>query len=279
MNEIFAYPFLLKSISAIIILSITCGIIGTYIVSKRIVFISGAISHASFGGIGIGYFFGFNPILGAIVFSILSSLGIEIIQSKSEIRSDSMIGILWSAGMAIGIIFIYLTPGYAPNLMSYLFGNILMISNNDLIIISIVCLFIIIFFKLLYKEILYIAFDPEFSRTRGLPVNFLNYLLMALISLTIVLTIKMVGIILVISMLTIPQATSGIYTNNFSKTILLSIFFGLLASICGMIISFFVNIPSGATIIFMSVGIFIVLKFVSIINMKLKVAKKMNNSI
>ena len=146
--EIFQFAFFQKSLLAALLASISCGIIGTYIVSKRIVFISGGITHASFGGIGIGYFLGINPIFGALVFGLLSALGIEFFTKKSEIRSDSAIAILWALGMALGIIFIYLTPGYAPNLMSYLFGSILTVTNLDLIFLLINTLIILLFFSI-----------------------------------------------------------------------------------------------------------------------------------
>ena len=124
-TELLQYKFIVNSLLAGILASISCGIIGTYIVTRRMVFLSGGITHASFGGIGIGYFFGFNPVISAAIFGILSALGIEYVSKRSNIREDSAIGILWSFGMAIGIMFVFLTPGYAPNLMSYLFGSIL----------------------------------------------------------------------------------------------------------------------------------------------------------
>ncbi|MBE0666673.1 MAG: metal ABC transporter permease, partial [Bacteroidales bacterium] len=133
MENIFAYTFVLKSLAGALFASITAGLVGTYIVSRRLVFLSGGITHASFGGIGLGYYLGVNPVAGAALFGLSSALGIEYLSSKGKMREDSAIGILWAFGMAIGIIFIYMTPGYAPNLMSYLFGSILTVTWGDLI--------------------------------------------------------------------------------------------------------------------------------------------------
>lgn len=250
MPEFLQYTFFVNALIAIVLTSITCGIIGTYIVSKRLVFISGGITHASFGGIGIGYYMGINPILGATVFSVLSALGIEFFGKRSQIREDSVIGILWSFGMAIGIIFIYITPGYAPNLMGYLFGTILTVTSVDLYLLGGLTLFVIIFFSAMFKTILYISYDVEYARTHKIPVSALNYLLLGLIALTIVLCIKVVGIILVISMLTIPQTISNFFTKDFKKIIFYSIVIGFAGSLTGLFISYGYNIPSGASIIF-----------------------------
>ena len=140
MAGILAYDFVLNAVEAAFLASISCGFIGAYIVARRMVFISGGITHASFGGIGLGYFLGINPILSAAVFSIFSAFGIRLVSKQTDIREDSAIGILWSFGMAIGIIFIYLTPGYAPNLMSYLFGSILTVTKTDLLMMAVLAL-------------------------------------------------------------------------------------------------------------------------------------------
>ena len=184
--ELFQFKFFFNAAFAALLTSISCCIIGTYIVSKRIVFISGGITHASFGGIGLGYYLGFNPIIGAICFSILSALGIEFMAKKTDVREDSAIAIMWSFGMAIGIIFIFLTPGYAPNLLNYLFGNILTVSLTDIFFSLLLATCITIFFVLFIKPIVYISFDEEFSRTRKIRVDLLNYTLISFVALTIV---------------------------------------------------------------------------------------------
>lgn len=258
MIELFEYNFFINAVLAAVITSITCGVIGTYIVTRRIVFISGGITHTSFGGIGLGYFLGFNPLLGAAVFSLLSALGIEFLSKRKEIREDSAIAIMWSFGMAVGIIFIYLTPGYAPDLMSYLFGSILTVSQTELYLTFALCAIVVLFFYLFYKPILYSAFDQDFARTRNIPVAILNYILISLVALTIVLSIKVAGIILIISLLTIPQATANLFVKDFKRIIFISIIIGIGASFAGLIISYYLNIPSGATIIFSLVFIFII---------------------
>ncbi len=258
--ELFQYDFFLKAFLAAVFASISCGIIGSYIVSRRIVFISGGITHASFGGIGLAFFLGFNPLLGAVLFAVLSALGIQFFTKVAEIREDSSIAIWWSLGMALGIIFIYLTPGYTPNLMSYLFGNILTVSSSELWWMFLLNVVIILFFSLLFRKILYIAFDEEFARAAGLPVALFNYLTMILIALTVVLNIRVVGIILILSLLTIPQATANLYTKDFKKLILLSSVFAFFGTITGLFISYFLDIPSGAAIIFTLVTIFAVLR-------------------
>lgn len=268
--ELFQYNFFLNAVCAAILASISCGIIGTYIVARRIVFISGGITHASFGGIGLAWYLGLNPVFGAAVFGVLSALGIEWISKKTDVRQDSVIGILWALGMALGIIFIYMTPGYAPNLMSFLFGNILTVGALDLYLLLGLCLFTIATFLLLLRPILFIAFDEEFARTQKAPVQFLNYLLISLVALAIVLNIRVVGIILVISFLTIPQTIANMFTSDFKKMILGSIAFGILGSFIGLLVSYRINTPSGATIIFSFVILFIVAKIVQLIMISAK---------
>ena len=260
--ELFAYDFFKKAFLAAVFASISCGIIGSYIVSRRIVFISGGITHASFGGVGLAFFLGFNPLLGAAFFAILSALGIQFFTKAAEIREDSSIAIWWSLGMALGIIFIFLTPGYTPNLMSYLFGNILTVTISELWWMFMLNLVIIAFFALFLNKILFVAFDEEFARAAGLRVSLFNYLIMILIALTVVLNIRVVGIILILSLLTIPQATANLYTNDFKKLLVLSSVFAFIGTISGLFISYFLDIPSGAAIIFTLVIIFGVLRVV-----------------
>ncbi len=277
LSSLIGYQFFNNALLAAILASIACGIIGSYIVIKRMVFISGGITHASFGGIGIAYFLGLNPVLGAAVFSILAALGIEWTSIKSSVREDSAIGILWSFGMAIGIIFIFMTPGYAPNLMSYLFGSILTVSATDLWLIGILAVALIVIFSSFYHLILFVAYDEEYARSHNAPVNLIKYLMISLVALTIVLNIRLVGIILVISFLTIPQSTANIFTRNFKYIIILSIIFGIIGSVGGLILSYFYNIPSGATIIFAFVVIFILSRLLKTAMVKISLRKQFNN--
>lgn len=276
MFELLSYPFFLRALIAAALTSITCGIIGTYIVSRRIVFIGGGISHASFGGIGIGYYAGFNPVAGAAVFAVLCAFAIEALAKKTRMGIDALIGVIWSLGMAVGIIFIFITPGYAPDLMSYLFGSILTVSYEFLFVMSGLTILVLLFFFLLFKEILFIAFDEEYAVTQGIPVKIINYLLLSLIALTIVINIKVVGIILVISLLTTPQITARLFTNDFGKIIFYSILFGLLSCFSGLIVSYYLEIPSGASIIFSSIIIFIIMKIIRSFAARIQLNRRIN---
>ncbi len=254
--ELFSFDFFVKAFFAAVLASISCGIIGSYIVSRRIVFVSGGITHASFGGIGLAFLLGFNPLLGAVLFAVLSALGIQFFIKVGHVREDSSIAIWWSFGMALGIIFVFMTPGYTPNLMSYLFGNILTVTVSELIWMFVLTAGIIVFFSLFLRKILYIAFDEEFARAAGLPVTFFNYLTIVLVALTVVLNIRVVGIILILSLLTIPQAAANLFTKDFRKLLVLSSLLAFAGTISGLFISYYLDIPSGAAIIFTLVVIF-----------------------
>jgi zinc transport system permease protein len=255
-KDIFQYQFLKNAVIAAFLVSVVAGVIGTYITSRRLVFLSGGITHASFGGIGLAYYLGINPIVGAIVFSILSAFGIEALSHRKSIREDSAIGILWAFGMAVGIIFIFLTPGYAPNLLSFLFGSILTVTNADLLYLLALNLAVILFFTLFYRPILYIAFDQGFARSQKIPVTLINYILITFIAISIVLSIRVVGIILLISLFTIPPATANIFSNHFGKIIFWSILLSFLGCFVGLLFSYSMNIPSGAAIVVVLVLMF-----------------------
>lgn len=267
--NIFQYDFIIKGLLGAVFASITAGLAGTYVVSKRMVFLSGGITHASFGGIGIGYFIGINPVIGAAVFGIMSALGVEYLSVKQKIREDSAIGILWAFGMAIGIIFIYLTPGYTPNLMSYLFGSILTVTNADLIALGTMSLILILYFGIFYRTILYISFDEVFARTYSSYVNVFKYFTTSLIALTIVLNIRMAGVVLVISLLTIPPNIAMLFTKIYLKIVIWSVIAGFIGTATGYVISYFAGIPVGATIIFTLVIIWVVAKGISQLLLKL----------
>ncbi|HOW30304.1 MAG TPA: metal ABC transporter permease [Bacteroidales bacterium] len=275
--QLLSYDFFRNALLAALLSSITCGIIGSYIVARRMVFISGGITHASFGGIGIGYFLGMNPIVGAVIFSLLSAFGIRLASQRTDIREDSAIGILWSLGMALGIIFIFLTPGYAPNLMNYLFGSVLTVSDTDLWMMLALTILTIAFFSIFYHTILFISFDEEYARSHKAPVELFNYILLALVALAIVLHIRVAGIILVISYLTIPQTTANIFYSDLRRIIFLSIAISLLGSIAGLLISYYLNLPSGATIIFVFVLCFALAKAVRSVMIKAGLRKSVQN--
>jgi zinc transport system permease protein len=245
-------------IIASILASVACGIVGTYVVVKRIVFISGGISHASFGGIGLGYFFGVDPVFGALVFAPIAAVMMGAISRRTKLAEDTAIGILWAIGMAIGILFVYLTPGFAPDLMSYLFGDILFVSSQQLILMLILDIIIILVVFSLYKELLAISFDEEFSTAVGLPAERLYLALLCLVALTVVVLIRVVGIIMVIALLTIPAAMARQFTHDFKKIMLLSIFLGIVFTQCGLWLSYLLDWPSGATIILVGGALFLI---------------------
>jgi len=261
-GTIFQYGFIVKGLLGALFASITAGLAGTYIVSRKMVFLSGGITHASFGGIGIGYFAGFNPVIGAALFGIISALGVEYLSVRHKIREDSAIGILWAFGMATGIIFIYMTPGYSPNLMSYLFGSILTVTNADIIALGIMSLVLILYFGVFYRTILYISYDEGFARTYSPYVNAFKYATTALVALTIVLNIRMAGVVLVLSLLTIPPNIAMIFTRVYSRIIIWSVVTGFAGSAAGFVISYFAGIPAGATIIFTLVVIWMIVKII-----------------
>lgn len=256
--EILTYNFFQNAIIIGMLASVACGIIGSFVVVKKISFISGSIAHSSFGGIGLAYFLGFNPIIGAIVFSLLSALGIGVVSEKFKAREDSMIGAMWSLGMAIGLAFIYLTPGYSADLFSYLFGNILMTTSIDLILVIILDIFIIISVIAFYRWFIAIIFDKEFAVVTNIAVFPIYLFLLCLIALSVVILIRIVGVILVIALLVLPAATAQIFNKNFKKIILWSILFGNLFTISGIFLSYFLNMPSGPAIVFVSSFVYIV---------------------
>jgi len=239
---------------------VACGIVGTYIVARRLVFISGGITHASFGGLGLGFYLGSNPILMALIFSVLSAFGVEWISKSQSVREDSAIAGVWSLGMALGVIFIFLTPGYAPNLSAYLFGNILTVSTTDIIWIAALSILLILVFSFFMREIIYVAFDNDFAVTQRLPVKAIEYMMMFFIAVTIVLSIRLVGIMLLMSLLTLPQITINLFTSDFKKIILGSIVVGFLGCVAGLVLSYYLNVPSGAFIILVLVLFFLGVK-------------------
>ncbi len=249
MENLFEYSFVIRSLLGAFFASITAGLAGTYIVSRRLVFLSGGVTHASFGGIGLGYFLGINPVVGAAVFGLGSALGMEYMSGRGKMREDSAIGIMWALGMAVGIIFIYLTPGYAPNLMSYLFGSILTVTDGDLIALGIISLMLIAYTALFYRTLLYISFDENYARTFTGHVDLFRYISVGLTGLAIVLNIRMAGVIMIIALLTIPANIVMLFTRRYLRILVLSTVVSFLGISAGFAISWFTNLPTGATIV------------------------------
>jgi len=258
MFEVLQYQFMQNALLAGLLASVACGIVGVYVVVKRVVFISGGIAHSSFGGIGLGYYLGIHPVLGAMFFAVAGALSMGLVSRRTRLPEDTVIGILWAMGMALGIIFIGLSPGYAPDLFSYLFGNILTVPAFDLTLMIVLDGIIILLVSLFYKEFLFISFDEEFSKVSGIATERLYLLLLGLIALTVVVLIRVVGIILVIALLTIPAAMARQFTYKIRHMMLLAILFGTIFTFSGLWLSYLLDLASGATIILVSgVALFI----------------------
>jgi zinc transport system permease protein len=246
------YAFFQNAILAGLLASIACGIIGSYVVVRRMVSMSGGISHAAFGGIGLGYYLGIDPILGALGFTVVTALIMGVLRMRAREQLDTLIGAVWAAGMATGILFVYLSPGFAPDLFSYLFGNILLVPRSSLSLMGVLVLLIITFVGLFYTQLLAITFDEEYAEIMNLPVEPLLLLLLTLIAFTVVMLIQVVGIILVIALLTLPAAISRMCTAHLGPMMLLSIGFGAFFSTGGILLSSLFDVPSGATIILLA---------------------------
>lgn len=258
--EILQYAFFQNALAGSLLASIVCGFIGTYIVTRRLVFISGGITHASFGGIGIGVFTGVNPVVSAMAFAVLSACGVQWLSQRGDVREDSAIAVFWTFGMSVGIICCFLTPGFMPDLSSFLFGSILTIGTVDLWLLAALSVVVTVIFTLFYRPILSVSFDNCFARSQHLPVTLIEYMMMALIAMTIVSTLRMVGIVLAISLLTIPQMTANLFTYSFKRMIGLSIVIGWADCLSGLAISYALNVPSGASIIFVSIILYALFK-------------------
>jgi zinc transport system permease protein len=249
MLDALQYGFMQNALIAGLLASVACGVVGTYIVTKRIVFISGGIAHTSFGGIGLGYLMGFNPVLGALLFSLGAAVGMGYISRRTKTAPDTIIGILWAMGMALGVLFIGLAPGYAPDLFSYLFGNILTVPTSDLWLMLALDVVIVGVVIALYKEFLAISFDEEYSAAMGLPVGLLYLIMLCLVALTVVVLLRVVGMILVLALLTIPVALARQFTYDIKKIMLYASLFGMVFTIGGLWLSYNFDLASGATII------------------------------
>lgn len=257
MSEALQFDFMRNALWAGLLVSIACGIIGTFVVINRLVFISGGIAHAAYGGIGLGYFFQFNPMLGAILFSLISALAMGLVQRKTRQRADTIIGVMWAVGMATGIIFVDLTEGYKADLMSYLFGSILAVPRSYLLIMLLLDLIIVALVILFYKELLAISFDETFATVANVPVDAIYLTLMCLVALTVVMMMRVVGLILVIALLTMPAAIAGQWVKEMKQMMVLASILGMSFTTAGLWLSYWLNLTSGATIILIAGAIFL----------------------
>lgn len=255
--EIFQYTFFQNALLGVVIVSIMSAMIGTYIITRRLMFITGGITHACFGGLGIGYYMGISPIFMAGMFAIASSLGVEWLTTKHRVREDSAISVMWALGMAIGTLFIFLTPGYVPELNSFLFGNILTITRNDLMAFTIFTIAFLAFFVSCYRVIVSCAFDKDFARTMGQPVTLINTVMTVAIAICVVLTIRLIGIMLLMSLLSMPQMIAELFTNRMKPMMTISVVLSIFCSITGLLCSYIMGVPASATIVLSLVGVYI----------------------
>lgn len=262
MLELFDYNFFTYALIGVVLLSIGAAMVGTYILTRRLVAISGGVTHACFGGLGLGYFLGMNPIIMAAVFAVASSLGVEYMSSRLRLREDSAIAVIWALGMAIGVLFVFLTPGYVPELNAFLFGNILTISLGDLYTFAIFTGLLSLFLVWKYRQIVACAFDRDFSRVIGLPVRFITYTMTVFVAVGIVLTIRLVGVMMLMSMLSLPIMTAEIFCRRYSTIMFAAMIISLVTSVTGLFIGALVDVPSSAVIVLLMALAFIATRIV-----------------
>lgn len=258
MVEMFSYAFMQRALVSGFLIGILCAVIGVYVILKGLSFIGAGISHASFGGVALGFLLGVNPVLSAVVFCLFTGWGIGLVSEKGSVKEDTAVGVFFAFTMALGILFIGMIKGYTVDLFGYLFGSILAVTNQDMIITAVIFVFVILLVKLLYKELLFITFDPEMAAVEGLPAGKLYFLLLSLIALTVVVSIKVVGIILVSALIVTPAAASYQWTENFKSMMFLSVLFGVFSTTGGLFLSYWLDIASGATIVILATLIFFV---------------------
>jgi len=265
---LFSQPFLQTAVITGLLASLACGIIGTYVVAKRITLISGGIAHAVLGGMGLAYFLNVNPLHGALAAALCAAFVIGLISLRVEQHEDTIIGALWAIGMAVGILFISRTPGYKVDLMSYLFGNIIMVPRGDVYLIAGLDVVILALVFLLYKQFLAVCFDEEFARLQGVNVDFIYILLLGLIAVTVVILIQVVGIILVIALLTLPAAIAQQFARSLAHMMILATLLGAVFVILGLAVSYGPDLPAGSTIIVISGTVYILSMIYKVLHLR-----------
>lgn len=249
MIEALQFEFMRNALLAGLLAGVTCGVIGTFVVVNRIVFISGGIAHAAYGGVGLAFFFGLSPTLGILGFSLLVSVIMAAVSLKARHRADTIIGVLWAVGMALGVVLLDLTPGYNVDLMSYLFGSILTVPTSDLWLMLILNGLIVLTVGYFFHDFVALSYDEDFARVRGVSVNILYFLLMVMIALSVVMIIQVVGLILVIALLTIPPYIAEKFSGSVLGMMLYSVLLNLFFTSAGLWLSYSFNLTSGASII------------------------------
>jgi zinc transport system permease protein len=262
MNEFFIalseQTFLQSALVAALLASIGCGVMGTYVVVKRITFIAGGIAHSVLGGMGAAVYFTFDPLAGALGAAVLAAILIGWIRLRWQAQEDTLIGALWAIGMAVGILFITKTPGYQTDLMSYLFGNILLVSKESLWFMAALDAVLLIVVGAYHRQFLAVAFDEEFAQLRGIPVIFFYLLLLVLVAVTVVLLIQVVGLILVLALLTLPAAVAGHYVHSLGRMMVFATLLGSMISVSGLALSYSPDLPAGPTIILLAGAVYVI---------------------
>lgn len=262
MLEPLQFPFFRQALAAGLLASVACGIVGSYVVAKRIASISGGLSHAAFGGVGLGYLIGIPPMVGASVFALLCGAGIGVFYRRMRLNLDTLIAMVWSGGMALGILFVALAPGYAPDLMSYLFGSILYASREYVVFVLLLDLVILGAVLLFHRQFQAVAFDEEFAEVAGVRVGLVLQGLLALISLAVVTLIRVVGVILVIALLTIPAAVARQWADSLSRMMVLASLLGAACSTAGLYLAYWlssgleIDAPTGPLIILLALVLY-----------------------
>jgi zinc transport system permease protein len=264
------YAFVQYALLAGVLAGVACGIVGTYVVVRRITYLAGGISHCVLGGIGAALYFQrvhgwlwLTPLVGAIIAALAAAMIIGLVSLRAKQREDTVIGALWAVGMAVGVLFIARTPGYSQDLMSYLFGNILMVSPGDLWLMAALDALVVVLGLVFYNQFLAVCFDEEFARVRGMRVEFYYLLLLGLTALTVVLLVTVVGIILVIALLTLPVAVAGHFARRLWQMMALATVFSILFTTAGLAISYKPDLPAGATIIVLAGAVYLVVVVLS----------------
>ncbi|NLG36904.1 MAG: metal ABC transporter permease [Clostridiales bacterium] len=257
-DALLRYEFLRNAVWAGLFASLLSGVIGVIIVEKKLVMMSGGIAHTAYGGVGLGYLMGFEPILGAFAFSLAAALGVGWFRRRGGGRPDVVIGLFWSLGMALGILFIALTPGYPPDLTSYLFGGILSVTRTDLMLMAALTIVVIALIAALYNDWKAYLFDDEFARIIGMNTVLLENLLLGIIAATVVVLIRSVGIILSLALMTAPAATAALFSGSLRGRMAWAAVLGAGSCLAGLWISYRMNVASGAAIVIISVAIYIV---------------------
>lgn len=271
MIEALQFEFMRNALFAGLLASVICGVIGSLIVVNRLVFLSGGVAHSAYGGIGLAFFLGWPYMLGATLFAFLSAMIMAAVSLQSKERADTIIGVMWAGGMAIGILLLDLTPGYNVDLMSYLFGSIMSVPTGELVSMGVLSLVILCLIFFYYGDLLAMSYDEEFAQVKGIPVRALYFMLIGIVAVTVVIVVQVVGLILVIALLTIPPYIAEKYTRSLAQMMLASCVLGMIFILVGLWGSYSYDLTSGAAIIFAAgTGFFLSLFLDKIISIRRK---------